>query len=250
MKRGIVLLLGVVLLTLLVSSGTDNEEERRQVEEERESYEERRKEIRDKKIDEYTNIVNSHKKLNIIDIGYYQDIEHEQLLYTYIFENESDKFIAYTPQIQVTVFDRDGHVIAEQKDSFSFAPAGEKLAGTGSIFTYGKIVDTVTFTPVVKRDNFHYTLYETDGALKVSNTNDYFDYDGYPHFTGQVENIFLDDIAPLRVIIVMKNNNKIVGGVAAYVGSLSIGSTLSFETMDYYYQSHPSYDSYEIYLVR
>ncbi len=186
------------------------------------------------------------KKIEIKQFGYTVLKADEWITVNYALElcNSNKKYAVSFPKIYVTVRDNDGKILKTEDQALWGIAADDSYMYAGDISYKGIEPETVEISVQTQEDRFELQadsdMIKSDN-LVIANTSK---QDGYSiSFTGEITNNSKEDLSRVKVVVVYKKGDKIVGGDIEYMDDLLSGQTLPFEIS---YCEEMEYDSYEI----
>lgn len=186
------------------------------------------------------------KPLEITQSGYSPTASGDYLNYAFIITNPNEDYKVMFPNVTVTAYAEDGTIIATEDEIFDSLAAGETTADSGTMAMNGQTPAKVDFE--VEFDEDDYTKSSDapiSDQLVISNTSVSQDTFGYSKFTGQIENTSDKDLTLVKITVVLKQGDQIVGGDMTYIDELKAGNSKPFELSAF--GTNIEYDSYEFY---
>lgn len=184
--------------------------------------------------------------LEITQSGYSSTADGDYLNYAFIIKNPNEGFKVIFPNVTITAYAEDGTIITTQDEIFDSLAPGEITADSGTLAMNGQTPAKVEFEAEYDESDY---IKSTESAvsekLVISNTNMTEDTFGYSKFTGQVENTSDEDQTLVKITVVLKQGEQIVGGDMTYINELNAGGTKPFEINAF--GSSVEFDSYEFY---
>ena len=164
------------------------------------------------------------------------------LTYGVVFHNPSEKDAYEFHKVIITAYDENGDVLATEEQVMNKIQPGETQAFSSIVDCNGQTPDKVEFTPE-SGDRIE----PSDDAIKssdleISGTNERVD-EWDTAITGKVKNNSASDTDSVGVIVLFKNEGKIVGGNLTYIDNLNAGQEKAFEISGY---DVPEHDAYEV----
>lgn len=186
------------------------------------------------------------KQLEITQSGYSPTASGDYLNYAFIITNPNEDYKVIFPNVTITAYAEDGTIIATQDEIFDSLAPGETTADSGTMAMNGQTPAKVEFEAEYDEDDYYSS---TDAAISdqlvISNTSVSTDTWGYSKFTGQVENTSDEDLTLVKITVVLKQGDQIVGGDMTYIDELKAGNTKPFEISAF--GTNIEYDNYEFY---
>lgn len=193
------------------------------------------------------------KDIKMVNSGY--SVESlgggNSLIYYAVELNNPNKYNAIvSPNIEITVLDKDGRVLTKQNRSlFAVAP--------GDTFCFGDAINCPKGTPddvkiTVENNDYDFKTFEGSGIhsvkdLKVSDANE--DHSGdQTTFSGTITNESAEDLGGVVASVVFMKDGNIIGGVTEQIGSITAGDTVDFNIAAK--SGFSDYDSYEVYATQ
>ncbi len=179
--------------------------------------------------------------VEITESGYSVD-EDGYLTYGVVFHNPSEKDAYEFHKVIITAYDENGDVLANEEQVMNRIQPGETQAFSSVVDCNGQKPDKVEFTPESgdRIDPSDDAIKSSD--LEISGTNERTD-DWDTAITGKVKNNSSSDTDSVGVIVLFRNEGKIVGGNLTYIDNLSAGQEKAFDISGY---EVPEHDSYEV----
>lgn len=155
------------------------------------------------------------------------------------------------PNIYITAKDKNGKVLAEERDPLMSLAAGETITYGNAITYKGDLPETVEFSVDVKETNVTYLPQESSGIiyakdLSVENVT-VEDISYTTKYSADVTNNSDIDMHAVSISIVYRKDGKLAGSESDLLLSLNAQETKSFSI--YSIIDKEEYDSYEIYVI-
>jgi len=193
------------------------------------------------------------KDIEVLDTGYIvEDMDGGNSLIYYAVEIKNpNKYNAIvSPNIEITVRDKNERVLTKQNCSLSAVAPGDTLCFGDSINCPKGKPDKVEIT--VENNDYDFTAFAGSGLpsvkdLAVSDIDEK-KSKGSTTFTGTVTNNMDDDMEGVIATIVFKNGGKIIGGVSEKIGTIEAGGTVDFNISAK--SGFKDFDSYEVFALQ
>lgn len=172
------------------------------------------------------------------------------IYYAVEIENPNTYNAIVSPNIDITVLDKDGRVLTKQNRSlFAVAP--------GDRFFFGDAINCPKGTPAdveitVENNDYDFKTFEGSGIhsvkdFSVGEVSEEKD-GGQVHFSGTITNDSAADLENVIATVVFKKDGSIVGGVTGEIGSMAAGESADFDIAAK--SDFSDYDSYEVYVTQ
>ena len=172
------------------------------------------------------------------------------IYYAVEIENPNTYNAIVSPNIDITVLDKDGRVLTKQNRSlFAVAP--------GDRFFFGDAINCPKGTPAdveitVENNDYDFKTFEGSGIhsvkdFSVGEVSEEKD-GGQVHFSGTITNDSVADLENVIATVVFKKDGSIVGGVTGEIGNMAAGASADFDIAAK--SDFSDYDSYEVYVTQ
>ena len=172
------------------------------------------------------------------------------IYYAVEIENPNTYNAIVSPNIDITVLDKDGRVLTKQNRSlFAVAP--------GDTFCFGDAINCPKGTPAdveitVENNDYDFKTFEGSGIHSVKDFSvgevSEEKNGGQVHFSGTITNDSAADLENVIATVVFKKDGSIVGGVTGDIGSMAAGESADFDIATK--SDFSDYDSYEVYVTQ
>lgn len=172
------------------------------------------------------------------------------IYYAVEIENPNTYNAIVSPNIDITVLDKDGRVLTKQNRSlFAVAP--------GDRFFFGDAINCPKGTPAdveitVENNDYDFKTFEGSGIHSVKDFSvgevSEEKNGGQVHFSGAITNDSAADLENVIATVVFKKDGSIVGGVTGEIGSMAAGESADFDIATK--SDFSDYDSYEVYVTQ
>lgn len=196
-------------------------------------------------VEEDTTTPDNYEELKIIEQGYSVGQDH-YMNFGLVIENPNKDVAFEYPTIIITAYDENGEVLATSEETGNYIQPGDKQAFGSSFDCNGKKPSKVEFsvesgTAIAPSDT---AVKSSD--LKATGVNDRKNDDEVT-VTGKIMNMSQNDTEDVKVVVLFKNDDKIVYGDYTFPsGGIKAGSEKPFELSEY---DLPSYNTIEVYAV-
>lgn len=161
--------------------------------------------------------------------------------------NPNSKLIAQFPQVNITVRAGDGSIVTTDSATGSTVMPGDTIVLLGTIsIPKSALSDDTRVSWQVECSDF-----TTDGFVHseastadfiVSNVSERTGYSS--SITGEVKNVFSEDMSNVYVTVVFRKEGKIVYAEYTFISNLSAGQTKAFEITSY--RDWPEHDTVDV----
>lgn len=159
--------------------------------------------------------------------------------------NQNKIYLASFPTIMCVGKDKTGKILFSYDENLDYIYPGETLF-YGETFNVDEEPASIELTIEVSNYNFEKidsVKYPKNTEFKLSNISEFKDKNVERRYTGEIINNSNTDIHAALIVLVYKQNGKIVGGDNTYSDELNSKQKSTFEM----YVNHiPEYDSYEL----
>lgn len=172
------------------------------------------------------------------------------IYYAVEIENPNTYNAIVSPNIDITVLDKDGRVLTKQNRSlFAVAP--------GDRFFFGDAINCPKGSPAdveitVENNDYDFKTFEGSGIHSVKDFSvgevSEEKEGGQVHFSGTITNDSAADLENVIATVVFKKDGSIVGGVTGEIGSMAAGESADFDIATK--SDFSDYDSYEVYVTQ
>ena len=187
------------------------------------------------------------KDIEVVESGFTYD-GSGYIQYGVRIHNPNKETAIEYPSFRIVCYDSNGTILSSEEQTLLYiAPQDDAYFGSVASCN-GKVPEKVEITPIpAKEYNFIDDVGKSNGKFIVSNTNVLDDGYGGKIFTGEVANESGEDMQQIQMVLILRNNEKIVYGTTSYVDSVQAGAKVPFQIVSY---NLPEYTSYEIYAYR
>lgn len=172
------------------------------------------------------------------------------IYYAVEIENPNTYNAIVSPNIDITVLDKDGRVLTKQNRSlFAVAP--------GDTFCFGDAINCPKGSPAdveitVENNDYDFKTFEGSGIHSVKDFSvgevSEEKNGGQVHFSGAITNDSAADLENVIATVVFKKDGSIVGGVTGEIGNMAAGESADFDIATK--SDFSDYDSYEVYVTQ
>lgn len=191
--------------------------------------------------------------IEVLDTGYtVETMEGGNSLIYYAVEikNPNTYNAIMSPNIEITVLDKNERVLTKQNCSLSSVAPGDTLCFGDSINCPKGKPDKVEIT--VENNDYDFKAFSGSdipavGDLQVNDVDEKHNKDNTT-FTGTITNNTDEDQENVIATVVFKRGKNIVGGVTGKIGTIEAGKTVDFNISSK--SSFSDYDDIEVYAVQ
>ena len=191
--------------------------------------------------------------IEVLDTGYtVETMEGGNSLIYYAVEikNPNTYNAIMSPNIEITVLDKNERVLTKQNCSLSSVAPGDTLSFGDSINCPKGKPDKVEIT--VENNDYDFKAFSGSdipavGDLQVNDVEEKHNKDNTT-FTGTITNNTDEDQENVIATVVFKRGKNIVGGVTGKIGTIEAGKTVDFNISSK--SSFSDYDDIEVYAVQ
>ena len=191
------------------------------------------------------------KQIELVDSGYsiVPSGDYTYVYYAVTIKNPNEEYAIEFPEIMVTAKAEDGSILETENQTLNSIAANDTITYANYAMYEGAPADKVDIS--VRNDDNNYMHQEGSGVIRaddlaVSNTSENKgSYD--TKFTGEVSNNSTVDLDMAGIVVVLKNEGKLVGGYTTYIDNLKSGTSLPF---DLSISNDVTYDAYEIHAIQ
>lgn len=179
------------------------------------------------------------KALEIADSGY--SMAKDYLVYGVAVKNPNNEYSIEFPTYVVTAYAEDGSVIATEDQVLNLISPQETIYWAGQVDCKGQTPAKVEFTTKKSDKKFTKDKKTINSTLSIENPNEVVgDYN--TTYTGIVKNDHSKDLESVAIILILKNDEKIVGGQSTFVDDIPSKQTAPFEINSYHDVPHNSFE--------